>query len=79
MRLNEHLDMMNEATSNVLEVADEMVRLIMGDKDSATAKLKKMLPLKQATFEGGDEYNKAFATLRKDFAAAIKKALKAAK
>jgi hypothetical protein len=79
MRLVEHLDEMNEATSNIRDVADDMTRLIMGDKDMALKNLKKSLPLNQATFDAGKEYNKAFTDLRSDIAAAIKIALKAAK
>jgi len=70
---------LNEKTSNIDDVADNMARLIMGSKDDAINSLKKSLPLTQATFEPGEEYNKAFIELRKNIMMAIKKSLKAAK
>jgi hypothetical protein len=79
MRLEEHLTSLNEKTSNVNDVAYAMVRAIMGDKDEATKTLAKLLPLDQAKFQPGSEYNKAFGTLFNDFKKAIDKALKAAK
>jgi hypothetical protein len=79
MRLQEHMEKLNEITSNTQEVAGWMARLIMADKDMATKKLSSLLPLKQATFEPGKEWNDAFGTLVGDIERAIKKALKAAK
>lgn len=78
MRLQEHLNNMNEETSDINNVAGQMVRLIMGNKDTATAKLKRILPMKQANFYPGVEYNKAFTEMQKTIAAAIKKAFKTA-
>lgn len=79
MRFQEHLDDINEMTSDTQEVAGWMARLIMADKDMAAKNLQKLLPLKQATFEPGKEWNDAFGALVGDINRAIKKALKAAK
>lgn len=79
MRLQEHIDNLNEMTSDTQEVAGWMARLIMADKDMATKKLQKLLPLKQASFEPGKEWNDAFGTLVGEINRAIQKALKAAK
>lgn len=65
----------NEMTSNINEVADAMTRAIMGNKDEATKALSRMLPLKQAKFQPGEEYNKAFEGLMKDIRKAINKSL----
>jgi hypothetical protein len=70
---------LNEASSNVHGVADNFARLIMGDMNVAFRNLKKSLPLDQATFQPGKEYNDAFIKLVGDFEMAINKALKAAK
>ena len=70
---------LNEVTSNIKDVAHDMARLIMGDKDIALKSLNKSLPLEQATFQPGPEYNKAFTQLFKDIESAIIKALRAAK
>jgi hypothetical protein len=77
--LKDYKPKVNEASSNIYGVADSFARLIMGDVNMALANLKKSLPLNQATFEPGNEYNNAFIKLVGDFEVAIKKALKAAK
>jgi len=75
MKYKEYL---NESTSNINDIASSMARLIMGNKDTEVKYLKKALPLKQADFEPGAEYNKAFNQLYTDINKAIKKALNAA-
>ena len=66
---------LNETTSNINDVAYAMTRAIMGNKDEATKTLSKLLPLKQAKFQPGDEYNKAFESLTSDIKKAINKSL----
>jgi len=66
---------LNETTSNINDVAYAMTRAIMGNKDEATKTLNKLLPLEEAQFQPGREYNKAFANLMSDIRKSINKSL----
>lgn len=69
---------LTEETSDIKKVAELMTMQIMGNTKRAAKSLEKMLPLKQADFAPGKEYNNAFGQLYTDIDKAIRKALKSA-
>ena len=77
MRLQEHLEVLNEDTARIKKVADAMTRVIMGDAKIGMRDLAKLVPFYY--FDGNNKkYNKAYDTLYSDILKAINKATKSA-